>query len=507
MYIEPNTIIKVLKNCPLDNTYNHTIYFSSTSAQQTYFSGLTKYTFSNQTYQRVQKGKIRLQRKAEDLYDCNYLMFQNSAFGSKWFYAFIKSVEYVNNITSEIEFEIDVMQTWFFNYTLKESFVEREHSATDVRGANLVPENLEMGDYITNKMGGTGEFSPVGKIVIVSTFDADGDDYKGIQWGGMFSSLYFSVFDASYSGCQKASEFFSRNASKVDGGVIACFWMPAKFAIETPGGTPKNVTITKSKQNTINGYSPRNKKLLCYPYNMLYVTNNQGTSANLHYEYFSGSSCNFEMGIDFSCNPTALLVPLNYKGVDKNYDEMLKMGDFPQLAWSGDTFKAWLAQNIGAQSITASTSVIGGALAGSALPGVGTVVGATVGLATSVLNTIKQAAITDAMPDQARSGGGGYTLKTNFNAFDFQFYNKSIRAEFARQIDDYFDMFGYKTNRVKVPNTHSRPHWCFTKTVGCVVKGSVPADDMNKICKIYDNGITFWKKGSEVGNYSLDNTV
>ena len=33
------------------------------------------------------------------------------------------------------------------------------------------------------------------------------------------------------------------------------------------------------------------------------------------------------------------------------------------------------------------------------------------------------------------------------------------------------------------------------------------SDDMSKICSIYDNGITWWKNGSEVGNYSLNNTV
>ena len=77
MYIEPNTIIRVLKDCPLDNTYNHTIYFNSASAQTAYFQNLTKYTFTDQSYQRLQRGKMRVQRKAEDLYDCNYLMFQH----------------------------------------------------------------------------------------------------------------------------------------------------------------------------------------------------------------------------------------------------------------------------------------------------------------------------------------------------------------------------------------------------------------------------------------------
>ena len=116
MYISPNTTIRMLKDVPLDNTYRNTIYFANVANQTSYFSGKTKYTFAAQSYQRVQKGTLRIGRKADDLYDCNYLMFQNTAYGNKWFYAFVVGVEYVNNETSEVIFEIDVMQTWHFDY-------------------------------------------------------------------------------------------------------------------------------------------------------------------------------------------------------------------------------------------------------------------------------------------------------------------------------------------------------------------------------------------------------
>ena len=115
MYIEPNTVIKILKDCPLDNSYDHTIFFTSASDQLSFFNEHTKYALDKQSYQRVKRGYMRVSIQAENLYDCNYLMFQNTSFGTKWFYAFIKSVEYINNVTSEIEFEIDVMQTWFFD--------------------------------------------------------------------------------------------------------------------------------------------------------------------------------------------------------------------------------------------------------------------------------------------------------------------------------------------------------------------------------------------------------
>ena len=144
-YIAPNSIIKIMHNVPLDDTYNHTIKFASLSAQQTYFNGssIVKYTLDKQSYQRVERGKMRVEILSDNLYDCNYLAFQNTSFGTKWFYAFITSVEYVNDVTSEISFEIDVMQSFLFDVTVGSCFVEREHVTNDTIGANTIAEPID----------------------------------------------------------------------------------------------------------------------------------------------------------------------------------------------------------------------------------------------------------------------------------------------------------------------------------------------------------------------------
>lgn len=503
MYIEPNTIIRVLKDCPLDNTYNHTIYFNSASTQTAYFQGLTKYTFTDQSYQRVQRGRMRVQRKAEDLYDCNYLMFQNSSFGTKWFYAFITSVEYVNNITSEIVFEIDVMQTWFFDYTVKQCFVEREHSATDVIGANLIPEKLELGDYVSNGYSVTqqmGDYS----IVVASTFDKDYKDTGGGTYGDVYSGLTFNAFENTGTGRDEVQDFIMNARDKTEG-IVAVFLMPTAFVREE-GSSMASYTISKDKNLTsIDGYIPRNKKLFTYPYNFLYVTNLQGNSAVYHYEDFDSNACKFMMFGDMSPNPTVILAPENYKGASLNLDEKITLTGFPQVPYTTDSFKAWLAQSAGNVATDAIANSAQFAMAGSMFGGpIGTIAGAGLGFFTSVLSTIGQTYKASIQPDQAHGGSGSTALITARHK-DFIFMPKHIRGEFAKIIDDFFDMFGYATNRVKVPNRNSRPHWNFVKTNGCVITGSVPADDMNSICSIYNNGITFWKNGSEVGNYSLDN--
>ena len=138
MSITPNTTIKVYHNVPLDITQQRSIAFASASAQNSYFhtvpNNILKYTFNANTYQRVRRGALRVQQTADNLYDCNYMAFQNTNYGQKWFYAFITSVEYVNDITSEITFEIDELQTWLFDMTLQACMIERSHTISDVIG-------------------------------------------------------------------------------------------------------------------------------------------------------------------------------------------------------------------------------------------------------------------------------------------------------------------------------------------------------------------------------------
>lgn len=503
MYIAPDTTIKMLKDVPLDNTYRNTIYFAYVVDQTTYFSGKTKYTFAAQSYQRVQKGSLRIGRKADDLYDCNYLMFQNTAYGNKWFYAFVTGVEYVNNETSEISFEIDVMQTWHFDYRVNMSFVEREMSITDNIGDNLVPENLEIGDYIYKDLGLTSLFN-LYQIVVAATFDENMNDATGGMYGGVFSGLHYNVFSTWQSAASFISEATKQN--KADG-IVSIFMLPIAFTADYQSTIPEIFDIERDKHLTdIDGYVPKNNKLFTYPYNLLYVTNNEGNVANYAFEYFSGDKCNFNVSGAMCCTPECMLVPLNYKGVEKNYNEKLTIGNFPQCAYTVDTFKAWVAQNQNQLALNA-INAIGTTVAGTAaMYASGGMLGSGM-----TLNGIQQigslvASVGDksTLPPHARGGGGSIINMAN-QIKGFQFYYAHIRAEFARIIDDYFNAYGYATHRVKFPNRVNRPHWNYVKTVNVSLTGSVPADDMAKLRQIYDSGVTFWRNGDEVGNYALDN--
>lgn len=154
----PDTVVKILKGIELDRDLENTYRFSSLSAQQNFFSARTKHILGNEPmaglrYIRTGEDSIKVELKTAALYDCNYLMFQNTGYKdksgrSRWFYAFIDRVDYVNEETSEIFYTIDPMQTWLFDYKFADCMVEREHVRDDGIGKNVISEPVECGEYM-----------------------------------------------------------------------------------------------------------------------------------------------------------------------------------------------------------------------------------------------------------------------------------------------------------------------------------------------------------------------
>ena len=118
--------------------------------------------------------------------------------------------------------------------------------------------------------------------------------------------------------------------------------------------------------------------------------------------------------------------------------------------------------------------------------------------------TVKQA---DIIPPNVIGNSSGFNMLVSTNAFDFCCTLRTLRRDVAEQIDNYFSVYGYKVNTLKVPTVRNRSHWTYIKTVQCTIEGNMPSDDIANIERIVDNGITFWRNISEVGDYSLDNTI
>lgn len=498
-YINPDTTIYILRNVPLDNSYKDTLTFASTSAQLTYFMSKQKYKLTECTPVRMQN-KIKVGLTADHLYDCNYICWNNANYEGKWFYAFITAIDFSNAHMAEISFEIDVMQTWWPNYTVKPCYVEREHTNNDAIGANTIPEGLEKGEYVFLDLGNSGQMDSY-VYNVFSTSAEDGTDVTGKVIGGIYTGADIFSFPSTNSGINNLNNFIiSLTEQNKSDAIVSIAMSPASFA--DPSYTvPPVYIIRKEKQyGSISGYVPKNNKLFVHPYNFLYVENGEGNSADFRYEDFSTNICGFEMTGDITPNPNIILYPLSYKGVTKNINEKMGLNGFPQCCYNIDAYKAWLAQNgsnIAVQGISSAFTMVGSAALGN-MPGV--IMGAQ-----GVFNSLREITVQQSRPPQA-NGAQGSSVQAASRLKDFRFYGAQIKAEYAKVIDDFFSMYGYATHRLKVPNITGRESWNYVKTIDSVIVGSVPFNDMAKIRSIFDSGITFWH-GDYVGDYSRRNSI
>lgn len=522
MYIEPRTNIRLLQDVPLDKSFDHTIYFADATAQANYFISKQKYNLTNYSYQRVRRGWARVGINAENLYNCNYMMFQNSSFGSKWFYAFIKSVEYINNEVSEIEFELDPMQTWFFNYEREMCFVERNHTATDNIGEHIEPEPVDTGEYVYNAdYHKLVDFTDL--CVIVAIVDvANGNGADGRVYDRAYSGATYYIYTAS--DIAGLNTLLNNYVQRPDA-VVAMYMCPRKMVLADGKGIPQDHKLANNHSaphyiiqespittlDTLDGYKPKNNKMYTYPYNYYHIDDGQGSEIALRYEFFKSLRPVVDIVGTFTPPCVCVLKPKFYKNSYANEGsaipigtENITLGGFPMCSWNTDTYSAWLAQNsvpilgsvAGGLATFGVMSAVGLAVAPLAIAGFAGMIGAQLikGYKASIASDIQKGDFNNANANFAN------------NYLNFYAGRQSCNKVYARMIDDYFTRYGYALKINAIPQINVRPHWTFVKTIGCSIKGSIPSDDMKKICEIYDKGITFWRNGNEVGDYSLDNS-
>lgn len=542
----PQSTIYICSGVRLDNRQQHSIYFDTEADQREYFAGKVVKTFSAYSYHR-RKWKLKVEATMAQAMQWNYLYIVQPG-TPQYHYYFINAVDYVNDSTVELDLELDVMQTYLKRFELKPCFVERTHVADDTVGANTVPEGLELGQYYNYYQWDFTGFKSMGVFVLSAVNMADvwekTEDVKiapASSPSGVYSGLSVYAFASTEVLTNKLRQL--EKYGKID--AIVSIWVyPKAMVTLKDGSSGKAVTwgdlesngttyqtalvsgvvndtnllttgamnYTEVSEYLFEGYEPINKKLYTYPFNMLYCTNNTGETAEYRFEWFKQNP-QFALYGAVGPDATIKLCPDGYNMATAhvNYDEGISLGNFPQCAWNSDTYKVWLAQNYNqlkssmAGAVTSTIIGAGSAVAGLATgnfmaAGGGAV--ATIGGAQQIGAILAQKEDAKAQPPQAK---GTFSTGVNMTAGrqTFSFYYKCIRKEYAQQIDDYFSMYGYRINRVMTPKLNVREWFTYIKTLGCKIKGNIPNEDMVHIQNIFDNGVTFWTNGDEIGSYGI----
>jgi Caudoviral major tail protein N-terminus len=584
------TDIRLLSGIPFSNDYKHTRWFDTITEQMAYFNSKPiVYSLSEYNFQRIEgKSFIAVDKSIDDLWNINYLMFRNTAYDNKWFFAFVTKLEYKQRNNTWIHFEIDVFQTWKFEMNFKPSYVAREHcplwASDGTHLLNTVDEGLNYGtEYDTvnvqklvpyddvfflvivaktllhDREGGNAKdyfptinASPQPLCYYVHPFKLDGSSpYAMINEEEAILSpptdvlkyLYqfddavnnvVSLYVTDYVGINftvselgeliiPPEHFDNVNMMETIDGVQTYF--NTLFVKEVKQYTPKTVDLG----NKWAWYdTPTESKLLMYPYTQLIMDDFKGNRVTFKTEYINHPDLHIYIkGSLGTNNKVSYSLPdYNYSATSGYIDEIsgenaLINNDPNDIPIITDMLAAYLQGNRNSIQNQYNSALFNGIMgsAGGLVSGiasnpnpVGVVSGAmnmVSGAGNSVLQMqglqAKHNDISNTPPSISKMGSNtAFTTGNGYNGV--YIIKKQIKPEYRKKLSDFFNMYGYKLNEVKLPNFHTRQYWNYVQTVACNITGNFNHDDLNELKAIFDNGITLWHT-DDIGNYSLENGV
>lgn len=556
---------------------NDNFYFADRSAQTTFFNSKIVTTVSGCSYQRSDRGALKVEKPYSLLYRCDYLSFINPDYENKRFYAYITGVKYIDDNTTMVEYVIDVVQTWLLDCSVRPCFVERNHANRDHFGDNMLPDSVECGDLIVDSV--TNSIATNTLVIVLASFDVITWITSSFQtksapsvWvkDGIYDSLSQVAFYSEIQGTQAVSGsalgVFFEQVFLGSGGVtiddIINIYLYPKIGVDlgtaytVPGatqGTEFNevyqVTNARHEQvdlpdipTQLDGYTPKNKKTLTYPYCFIHVENNNGSAIDLKYERFRNGQGNViehpkAEVFGTTCGEAKIrLTPKQYMGAlstEFDFDYSIDSGSYPTISMVGDAYNIYLAQNKNkinngydskARSFYqqgVSTLIGGGQTEQKAIEGYskggagGAIAGATSGAIGSVVSAVfnaydyiksKEAEFADLqLAPSTATGISGIGLAYQHGKPDFTIVVKTLDYTHARMVDDFFTLFGYPVRRIEMPMLCARTKFTYIKTVGCILNGNVPEEAKGTLEALFDSGIRLWSSPGDIGNFNVIN--
>ena len=537
----PTTALRLL-DTPLESDYRNTLWFPNREAQTSYFLGKTIKTYEN--FQYIKKNNtIVVDGEVDLLYNCNYIMYQNNNFTNKWFYAFIDRIEWASNSSVRLYVSTDVIQTWFFDITYYDSYVDRCHSDTDVAGDNIVPEDFSVGNPGGYQVAGSTDLAPDG-IALFATSTYTGESRTG------------SVNSGIYSGGQNLVDFHIDNPgvgsildSYVKNGTATAVIKLQQYPYKLKNG-PMTVSFSKYP-SSISGYTPKNNKMLSSAFVTCFMSM-YGQETDFNPVFITDSKVNIKVSADQTSGTISAFVE-NYS--DSSISTISMFASIPESGWSYNQYKndynlhsgsnaiyttrqalskgfnfskAFLDTGANALNTTASAlnivNPINNFIAGRGGYGAGALrSGANVlnqgeSMLGSIQNLIVQTTGIDEISQDLATisenynapATGGMSASNGYIATGKTVFScgyKVLPRDIVERCDKFLTVYGYKQSEYRAINLHARASWTYIKTNGLNASGNFPDDDMNIIKRAFNNGIFFWVYTATFGNFGQNNAI
>ena len=517
----PNGYVELITGIKWHGDYADVRLFSSEVAQINWFNLQTKIGFDNCSYTRGSQQFVAVNENIENLWQYNYMRYQNETMGNKWFYAFIDRLEYRAPMTTFVYFTIDVFQTWMFDFEFLTSMIIREHVGQQSVGDKyFVDEGLSYGtEYETVYTAVMDAVTPNNSLVLItSTIDLEQSfgDYQDPNVSAASGATVDSLASgADYyllgtpEGDTSVEEFFSvmKNYPWISNGIIALTCIPsymrdnlqlrtislgetAYFAARIQGSTPPTPQLILDEDVFQFFEAVPNPKLLMWPYAVIEISCQNGSTLIIKPQYLNGNTLTINRWNVLSYTPEVKYTIEGYCGNGNGMDFSLTIKDFPKLPVLNTSYMLSESQRVHAENYNYMSSMINtifGAASENANP------------VTDITNIVRESQENVYQVGQAYATSPTVSGQAGETGFNFATGNmglvirwKQIAPKFREIIGNFLNMYGLKVNRVNVPNPNKMSRFDFLQTLGCKIDAHMPQDDANIIMSACDKGVTFW---------------
>lgn len=495
--------LKILEGIPFTADDKIVLTFNSLAEQENYFEDFAIETFTNLSFVKGFLGKqIKVNAEIESLYYANYIMFNNSAYGDKWFYAYITGFEYVSDGCTIINFELDYFQTYMGEIVFDNCFIERQMQndndifssggrPTWLHSVEELPFALQDTIHIINK---DEVFFDEWEVAIIYKPNLVIEDIKGaFDWIGAILSgttdivhyrplinrgVYLS--NKYYSGAsivfvpvngdainEQITTFVMAGYNILD--IIMVPKVITNYFYATVDFTAENLLYTQPEYS---GFKLK-AKCFCYPFCYIEVTNCQGSSYKYKFEDFMNRICSFKISMATLPNFAGIIYPYGYyeTGTTDGYELGLTIGEAPKCIWNENAMARYFNSDMMMDVVNAAASMAAGMPVKPDL----------------VVNTYSAVMSGD---KQKNNIGKQPTLNLFLDKIGWKI--KAVMTANILDVNFFFYQKGYQTNQIGQPNILTNDRFNYVKTRNAVVSGDIPIECKKKVEEMLDGGITFW---------------
>lgn len=487
-----------------DNQYNNVVNFGSNSNFGNYAISNSKYKFLNSTEIRNNSIMIALNKYILEDKNINYICYRNTNYTTKYFGAFITSIEYINDGVALVTFEIDIWNSYFYGSTLNQCYVEREHinKSDDYIGTNTIAEPVQIGNkQLYENTSSKIDYGKYMAVLFTNFVVRDGQvqssEVVTSIIKGNISSYSTSYYDISTEDGIALLNSTLTNISKAgkSDGILALYYCPQKCYT----AVRETLQLTTKGGYIYDEYTPRNKKLYTSQFCSCIVDNARGNSQEYFFEKMSrqedGSVLSYAY-FDFFLVPTPAVhyYLSGYENITNNYMRSGVFMNFQQGSYNIDTFSKYVGDNANGLIFGALSQTLAVASNPNNIVGNISAVGGNISNMLDIANK-----------PPIFAGTQGSTQFDNYINNNYaKSYALALDVESAKRVDDFLSIYGYQTNIVKVPNISNRSIWNYVKTRDCSLS-NCPSNYNRALSDIFNKGVFIWHNAQNVGKFDVKN--